>query len=73
LSGTIQPLAGLVPASAVAGWQAVRSRCDLYADFGQMLIHRLGIDGRLDNRRTDAVGRTDRAEDVNGIMARITI
>ena len=49
--------------------EAIRTLAHLRADFGQVLVHGLGIDGGDDDRGSHAARRADGAEDVNGIVA----
>ena len=67
--GDQQSFAFLVPSSTVADQQAMRAGGNLGAAFGEMLIHRLDVHPRHDDRCTDATCRANRAEDVNRIMA----
>lgn len=57
-----------MPTSAVADQKGMGTGCYLGTDLGQVLVHRLGVDRRHDDRGPDASGWADRAEDMNGAM-----
>lgn len=57
-----------MPTGTVANQQAMGARGNLRADFGQVLVHRLGIDCWHDDRGTDATAGADCAKYVKGIM-----
>src|SRR6202012_6025994 len=47
------------------------ARCDLCADFRQVQVHCVAIDVRQDQRRANAPGRTDGAENVGPFVSLI--
>lgn len=67
--GNTQPAALLMPSGAVAYQQRVGRDRDLGADLLEVLIHRLGVGAGHDYRRAGTLGRTDRAEQIDGIVA----
>ena len=58
-----------MPAGTVADQGGMRAWPHLYADLLKMLVHRLGVGGRHDNRGTDRTSRTDCTEQIDRIMA----
>src|SRR4051794_26388311 len=68
LPGTPQPAALLVPSGAITDQHSMSICCDLRAGLLQVLVHRLGIDGRHNDGSADPTGRTNCAEQMHRIM-----
>ena len=64
-----QTLARLMPAGTVADQDCMCAWRDLCADLLQVLIHRLGIDRRHDDCSANTTGVTNRAEQIDRVMA----
>ena len=64
-----QALSLLVPAGAVTDQDGMRAWRDLCADLLQVLIHRLGIEGRHHNGRANTTFVADRAQQVDRVVA----
>src|SRR5205823_13741753 len=64
-----QSAARLMPSGTVADQYRVRTGRHLCADLLQVLVHGFGVDERHDDRGAGAARRTDRAEQISGIMA----
>src|SRR5215213_4152407 len=60
-----------MPAGAVQHQHRMRASGHLRADLLEMLVHRLGVYRRHDDGGTEATVRTDRTEQVRGIMATV--
>jgi hypothetical protein len=60
-----------VPASAVKRDHGMRTGRDLGADFCQVQVHRMNVDVRQDQRRTNTACRTDGAKDVGPFVSLI--
>ena len=69
--GHLQFVALLVPAGAVERDHDVGAGRDLRADLLEMRVHRMDVDMRQDQRRTDAASGTAGAEDVGPLVALI--
>ncbi len=66
--GDGQALTGLMPAGPVTDQYGMGVGADLPADLGQMDCHGLAADPGHDNCGADGAIRTDRAEDVGGVV-----
>jgi hypothetical protein len=53
-----------MPARLIDEERSMGARRDLSGDLGQVVVHRLGVAPRHDERRAFAVSGTDRAEDI---------
>ena len=61
-----------MPACLIDEEDGVGVRRDGRGDLHEVQVHRLGVAGRQDQRRTLALFRADRAEDVGGSGALVT-
>lgn len=66
--GHAEPAAWLMPSGAVADQNGVGARRDHGGDLDEMLIHRLGIDRRHDDRRAHRALGADCPKQIDGIV-----
>ena len=60
-----------MPSGAVAHQDGMRAGRYLRADLLEVLVHRLAVGRRHDDRRTYRTGRTDRAEQIDEVVAAV--
>lgn len=60
-----------MPSGTIQDDDGMSARCDLRADLRQVQVHCVGIDMRQDQRRANAPGRTDGAENVGPFVSLI--